>query len=177
MSAILIKQTKAAAFATICAVAPSVCMAAGATYADPAAYCAALGTIDSPDKRYTGEPIPDWIARALMRATGAPRDAPISVFKHAEWRCADGRVMACSYGANIPCDQKADASRVPSSGARAFCAQNPGAGVVPAFAAGHATVYEWRCDGTRAVSARQVLHVDPQGYAAEFWHAIGSKGR
>jgi hypothetical protein len=53
MSAILIKQTKAAAFATICAVAPSVCMAAGATYADPAAYCAALGTIDSPDKRYT----------------------------------------------------------------------------------------------------------------------------
>jgi hypothetical protein len=95
------------------------------TYDDPAPYCAAVGTIDKPDARYTGEAVPDWIARALMRATDAPAGADPAFFKHAAWRCDHGRVLACGYGANIPCDAKADTSRVPGPGANEFCRENP----------------------------------------------------
>ncbi len=143
-----------------------------ATYDDPAAYCAAVGTIDRPDARYTGEAVPDWIARALMRATHAPADSSPAFFKRAAWRCDRGRVLACSYGANIPCDSKADTSRAPGPGAREFCRENPGADVVPAVATGHATVFAWHCAGKRPAIARQVLKVDPRGFPAEFWHVV-----
>ncbi len=143
-----------------------------ATFDDPARYCAGVGTMDRPDARYTGDAVPDWIARALMRATDAPTDAPLDAFKRAAWRCDHGRVLACSFGANIPCDEKADTSRKPGAGARAFCRENPGADVVPAFATGHATIYQWRCGGTRPVMARQVLQVDRRGFPSAFWHVV-----
>jgi hypothetical protein len=146
--------------------------ARAATYNDPAPYCAAVGTIDKPDARYVGEAVPEWIARALMRATGAPADSAPAFFKHAAWRCDRGRVVACSYGANIPCDAKADTSRAPGPGAKEFCRENPGADVVPAVATGHATVFAWRCTGKRPTIARQVLKVDRRGFPAAFWHIV-----
>lgn len=146
-----------------------------ATYDDPAAYCAAVGTIDKPDARYTGEAVPGWIARALMRATGAPTEASLEFFKHATWRCDHGRVLACSYGANIPCDAKADTSRVPGPGAREFCRENPGADVVPAVATGHDTVFAWRCEGKQPRATRQVLKVDGRGFPTAFWHVVARR--
>lgn len=151
--------------------------APAATYDDPAPYCAAVGTIDRPDGRYIGEPVPDWIARALMRATDAPPTAELSFFKRAAWRCDRGRVLACSYGANIPCDRKADARRRPGAGERGFCRDHPGADLIPAVATGHATVFTWRCRGTRPVIARQVLEIDRRGFPAAFWHVVAPKER
>ncbi len=142
------------------------------TYTDPAAYCAAVHTIDKPDGRYVGAPVPEWIARGLMRATDAPASSDVSFFQHAAWRCDRGRVLACSYGANIPCDDKADIGRTPGQGEREFCRENPGADVVPAVATGHAAVYAWRCNGTRPVIVRQVLKVDRRGFPAEFWYPV-----
>ncbi|MBN9559589.1 MAG: hypothetical protein J0H14_02535 [Alphaproteobacteria bacterium] len=158
-----------AAMAALLAVAAP---ARAATYDDPAPYCAAVGTIDKPDARYTGPAVPEWIARALMRATDAPADSSPAFFEHAAWRCDHGRVLACSYGANIPCDSKADTSRVPGLGAKEFCRENPGADVVPAVATGHATVFAWRCKGKRPVIARQVLKVDRRGFPSAFWHVV-----
>lgn len=147
--------------------------AAGAsTFKDPVAYCAAVGTVDRPDARYVGESVPDWIARALMRATDAPPDAPLDFFKQAAWRCRDGKVVACSYGANIPCDSKADVSRGPNTGMREFCAENRDAEVVPASATGRETVYEWRCERGKPVIERQVFDVDKTGYPADFWYEV-----
>jgi hypothetical protein len=145
---------------------------AEAAWTDPVAYCRAVRTIDKPDTQYTGPAVPDWMARALMRAVHAPPSAPLSVFRHAAWRCADGAVLACSYGANIPCDQKADASHTAPVGAKRFCAENHTADVVPAYATGHATIFEWRCAGGEPVIARQVLQVDPTGYPAAFWYHV-----
>ncbi len=146
--------------------------ARAATFGDPVAYCAAVGTIDRPDARYTGEAVPDWIAHALMRATDAPADAPLAAFKRATWRGDRGRVLACSYGANIPCDERAAVSREPGQGARAFCHDNPDSSVVPAVATGHASIYQWRCQGARPVIARQVLKVDRRGFPSAFWHVV-----
>ena len=148
--------------------------AASATFDDPARYCAAVGTIDRPDQRYTGEAVPEWMARALKEAAHAPTGTPLAEFKRAAWRCADGQVLACLYGANIPCDEKADTRPVPSPGALRFCERNPAADVVPAYAAGRATIFEWRCGSGRPVIVRQALHPDAQGFAREFWSTVSS---
>ncbi len=124
---------------------------------DPAPYCAAVGTIDRPDARYTGPAMPDWVAEALKRASGAAPGAPLEIFKRGIWRCAAGTVLACTYGANIPCDGKADTRTTPGPGAREYCRDNPGAEIVPAYATGHSTIYAWHCVGNRPAVGRQVL--------------------
>lgn len=154
---------------------PAVVLAAdapAATYADPAPFCAAVRTLDKPDARYTGPAVPDWVARALKKATHASAGAPLDFFKHAAWRCAGGHVLACTYGADIPCDSKADISRKPSAGAEAFCRERPDAVVVPAAATGQATVYAWRCRAGRPKIVRQVLKIDRRGFAVSFWHRV-----
>ena len=77
------------------------------TYSSPVAYCKAVGTIDKPDARYTGPKLPGWMAKDLNLKTNQS--------KYMEWRCANGAVLACVYGANIPCDSKANTSEKPTS--------------------------------------------------------------
>lgn len=146
-----------------------------ASFDDPVPYCDAVGTIDRPDARYRGPAVPDWLAEALRRATGGAPTAPLEFFKQARWRCANGDVLACSYGANIPCGEKADPRRAPSAGARGFCGDNPGAAVVPAYATGRATVFEWRCEGRTPAVVRQVTKVDDEGYPAIYWYRVTRK--
>jgi hypothetical protein len=143
-----------------------------ARYDDPAPYCAALRTIDRPDARYAGPAVPDWLARALQLASGASADAPLDFFKQARWRCADGKVLACLTGANIPCDDKADRSRRASAGSRQFCRDNREADIVPAFAAGRTTIYDWRCSAGVPQIVRQIQKIDGRGYAASFWYPV-----
>ncbi|HLI13916.1 MAG TPA: hypothetical protein VKY65_20165 [Alphaproteobacteria bacterium] len=152
--------------------APTVEAGVAGRFDDPVAYCRAVGTIDKPDSRYDGPPVPAWLARALRRASHAAATAPLGLFDHAVWRCAHGHVLACTYGANIPCDSKADTSRWPAPGAVNFCRDSPEAEVVPAAATGHATVYEWRCHHGKPKIVRQVLRVDREGYPAAFWYRV-----
>ena len=116
--------------------------------------------------------MPDWIARSLMQAVNAPPSASLAFFRRAAWRCSGGQVMACMYGANIPCDQKADVDRAPPDGAERFCRQQPDADVVPHVAFSRPTVFLWRCDGTTPAIVRQVMDVDRDGYPAPFWYAV-----
>jgi hypothetical protein len=80
-------------------------------------------------------------------------DAPLEPYlHHTFWRCMDGQVYACTVGANLPCQERADVSRKPTQGMTNFCQENPHAEVVPAFVTGRATVYEWQCtNGVPAV--------------------------
>jgi len=84
-------------------------------------------------------------------------------------RCMNGKVWLCYVGANLACG-KADVSH--SAGAAAFCRQNPGSTSVPMSATGHATVYSWKCVGTRATIDQQFERVDPRGFIAENWKAL-----
>src|ERR1700760_1768486 len=61
------------------------------TFTDPVAYCKAVGTSDKPDSRYTGPKLPAWMATKLHLQPDQP--------KMVEWRCANGAVLACLYGA------------------------------------------------------------------------------
>jgi hypothetical protein len=142
------------------------------SYGDPFAYCAAVGTIDAPDRRYVGPPVPDAIALALKTEFGAPEDAPLESFvRGTSWRCFRGQVLACNVGANLPCQGHADISRSPSQGMRSFCLDSPGAEVVPHYAAG-TSVYEWRCAAKTPQIVRQVGKADQRGFVAGIWHRI-----
>jgi hypothetical protein len=85
-------------------------------------------------------------------------------------RCAGPKLMGCYIGANLDCD-KADTSRS-LPGATAWCRDNPGSKNIPMSATGHDTIYEWSCNGRRAVAGKAALTVDQQGYIADNWKEI-----
>jgi hypothetical protein len=143
------------------------------TFTDPFAYCAALSTIDAPDSRYTGPQVPEVVAQGLKKAFGAPTDAPLEPFLHNTfWRCMDGQVYACTVGANLPCQERADMSRRPTEGMINFCKADPHAEVIPAVATGRATVYEWKCANGVPVVVRQLAQPDARGFVSHIWYAI-----
>jgi hypothetical protein len=147
--------------------------AQAASYADPFSYCAAVGTIDIPDGRYTGPAIPDAIAQGLKTASGAASDAPIDIFKQgSSWRCMGGKVYACFVGANLPCDSKADTDKTPTSAEADYCKSNPNSDFIPAAVTGHNTIYAWRCNQDTPAIDKQVFQVDSQGYIQEIWYQI-----
>ena len=142
-------------------------------FGDPFSYCGAVGTIDAPDARYTGEPMPGVIVKGLMKAFNAPPDAPLDLFARGSfWRCMDGKVYACSVGANIPCQSKADTSTKPNEGMTNWCNSNPDTDFIPAAASGRETVYEWRCTKGAPQIVRQVLTPDARGFISIFWYLI-----
>lgn len=145
------------------------------TYDDPFAYCAAVGTIDSPDARYTGPKMPDSVIQGMVAKGIITTDAPPEFQKNAVWRCMDRHVWACHFGANLPCMEKADTSQVATPEMDSYCKANPNADVIPAAVTGRATVYEWKCNFRKAEVARQAFQVDVRGYLANFWYELASK--
>ena len=85
-------------------------------------------------------------------------------------RCVGAKLVACYVGANLVCD-KADMRRS-LPGATTWCRANPGSQVIPMSATGHGTIYQWSCQGRRAVAGKAAMHIDPQGYIAENWKEV-----
>jgi hypothetical protein len=133
------------------------------TFNDPVPYCKAVGTIDKPDARYTGPKLPAWMAKNL--------NLKPSQGKMMEWRCTSGAVLACVYGANIPCYSKANTSQKPTQAIIDYCRQNPDSQFVPMVVTGHETTVSWACHGPRPVVI-QSAPVDEQGYAKAYWHTV-----
>lgn len=150
--------------------APSL---ADAGFDDPFAYCAAVGTVDVPDARYTGPAMPEAVVRGLQTALDLPADAPnASLARNSVWRCMDGKVYACTVGANLPCAEEADTGREPALALHDFCRQNPGAEVIPMAVTGRATVFQWHCAGENPAIVGQFAQPDAAGYLANVWHEI-----
>lgn len=141
-------------------------------YADAFAYCAAIGTVDAPDERYTGDKMPDSVVEGMIRQNVVSADAPIEFQRNAVWRCMNGQVMVCHFGANLPCQEKADTSQTPSTAMEDFCKENRNAEVIPAAVTGRATVYEWKCSDGKPQVVKQVFTADAQGYLTEFWYKL-----
>ena len=142
------------------------------TFTDPFAYCAAVGTLDAPDARYAGPKMPAAIVNGLQKAlnlTGTP--AP-PITQNSFWRCMEGKVYACTVGANLPCLDKANLSKTPSPGMLEYCRANPTADFIPAYVTGHNAVYEWQCKAGVPEAGKQVAQVDAQGFIAGIWYQI-----
>lgn len=143
-----------------------------ASFSDPFAYCAAVGTMDAPDARYTGPEMPEVIIQGMIKLGLVSADAPADFQSNATWRCMDNHVWVCTFGANLPCLEKADASQTPTAAMDDFCKENPTAEGIPAYVTGRATVYNWACKDGKAVAGEQVFTVDPQGFLADFWYEL-----
>jgi hypothetical protein len=144
-------------------------------YSDPFAYCAAVGTIDTPDERYVGPKMPDSIVQGLIRQGIVSADAPRAFIENAVWRCMDGKVWVCHFGANLPCLEKADTGRIPTAGMEEYCQANPTADFIPAAVTGRATVYEWACKDGKPDVVKTLFKPDERGYLSEFWYELKPK--
>jgi hypothetical protein len=144
------------------------------TYSDPFAYCAAIGTIDSPDARYSGPQISDEIINGYKLAARLEASSePMDMFRKTTiWRCMDKRVYACNFGANLPCSSKANVDKTPSPEMGDFCKANQNSEFIPMSVTGHDTIYSWHCvQGTPGV-LDQIEKVDAAGYLAGIWYPI-----
>ncbi|MDK2980774.1 MAG: hypothetical protein PWQ55_1121 [Chloroflexota bacterium] len=150
------------------------CSSAPKTYTDPFAYCAAVGTQDIPDASYTGPAVPDALIDGYLQAAGLtgstePRDV---LRQTTTWRCMDGSVLVCNYGANLPCDAQANTDSIPSQAMNDYCAQNPGSDFIPMSVSGHETIYNWSCDGSTAVAGEAFTQPDAAGFLSNIWYAL-----
>lgn len=155
-----------------CSVLPSP---PAATYSDPFTYCKAVGTVDTPAAPYVGPKLPDSIVQGMVAQGIVSADAPPSFQKNAVWRCMNHQVWVCQFGANLPCEDKADTSKTPSSAVQDYCTSSPNAGSIPAAVTGRDTVYEWQCSSGKPQAGKQVFKVDPQGFIANFWYQLTSR--
>ena len=155
--------------------APTSTRVGQSRFDDPFDYCAAVGTIDAPDARYTGPKVPDAIIKNLRKKPVIPSDTPTEwVANGTVWRCMDGKVWACFIGANIPCTAKANTSQTPTPEMVNFCKEQPNADVIPASVTGRETVYEWCCKNGTPKVVKQVFKPDARGFISDFWYEISS---
>jgi hypothetical protein len=144
------------------------------TYTDPFAYCAAAGTLDMPDARYTGQPLPDALMQGYLKASGASPDAAADANfrKMTIWRCMGGKVYVCNFGANLPCDSKADTNKNPTQAMLDFCKENNDSDFIPMVVTGHAFIYSWHCVKDVPEVLDQIAQVDPAGFLSNIWYPI-----
>ena len=144
------------------------------TYNDSFAYCAAVGTIDAPDARYTGPQISDEIINGYKAAAGLESSTePMEMFKKTTiWRCMNNQVYVCNFGANLPCDSKANTDRTPSSAMEDYCKANPDSDFIPMSVTGHETIYSWHCVKDNPDVLDQIEEVDAAGYLKNIWYLI-----
>lgn len=150
----------------VCAVLASVgytaaSFAAPRSIASPARFCSRVVTDDML------RAIPQALVPAAERAFGLAAMPARMIRQSTVFRCFERHVLLCTVGANLPCGKADIRNAMPA--ADAWCAEHAGAGSIPAFVVGHATIYDWKCDGAKAAVARAVLHVDRRGFVAEYW--------
>lgn len=136
--------------------APLEVAAIGPTeWTDPFSYCAAMGTIDFPDRRYAGPAV----ALAIVETLRVPASSPPDRVK---WRCVDGSVWACASFDWPVCAMTPSLTEMVE-----FCAKNPNAIGLQAPSG------NWSCEGTRPVIPEgENWPVDERGFLPSAWIEI-----
>jgi hypothetical protein len=78
-------------------------------------------------------------------------------------------VYVCNYGANIPCDSKANTDKTPTQAITDYCKQNPGSDFIPMSVTGHDVIYSWKCNNDTPEIGGTFGTVDAAGYASSYW--------
>jgi hypothetical protein len=132
---------------------------AAQTFTDPVRYCTAVGTIDAPDSRYTGPPVPAAVDRALLLADSIDAD-------EVHWRCSGGVALACNANHTDACAPTPTVQEMLQ-----YCAKHPGAKSMPAPNG------SWSCNGTRPVIPEdQSWPVDARGFFPDAWVRVSPLG-
>lgn len=151
-----------------------ILMLAPESFSDAFAYCQAVRNADAADTRYTGPALPDGILQGFLNAIDAGPEARADEHftSMTRWRCMDGQVYACNFGANLPCESQADTNKEPNAGEQQWCKENPTSDFIPMAYSGHATIYNWRCENGKAVAGEEIMHADERGFIKEIWYLI-----
>src|SRR5262249_45825248 len=117
-------------------------------FKNPFVYCAAIGTINHQDERYTGPARPDVIVTKLRKILNV--DPAVSQQEFAlsvTWRCLEHTVVACARTDQAPCSDKAGLAVLNTQLPQVvqYCADHPQAAVVPNPFGLHDNIYELRC--------------------------------
>ena len=129
------------------------------------AACSQVGTDD------TLRPLPTELVPAARRLFDFDASVSANYVRAAtSLRCDQGKALLCYVGANLDCG-KADASRSMAA-ADEYCRDNPAAVGIPMSVTGHATVYEWSCDGGSAKAGEQIVATDRRGFIADNWKRL-----
>jgi hypothetical protein len=150
--------------ATLVLAAAALASIVSARAEQPAAMCARIGTDD------TLRPIPESLVPAVNAALGTAMPARVAI-DTTVFRCADGHVLVCAAGANLPCG-RANTNRTPGPGMVDWCRDHPAADFIPAVATGHDTIYAWQCLEGLPHIVRQIDEVDARGFIAQYWKAL-----
>jgi DNA-binding CsgD family transcriptional regulator len=149
------------------------------TFDNPFDYCRAAGNVDQPDPGFVSPGQTPEMVRAIADAEAMPPDAEFRRLPPTlTWRCMEGQVYVCSFGANIQCNAKANLEANPTPAMTQWCQTQPSnlPSGMPAFlpkaVTGRTTVYTWQCLEGRAVPWDEPTAVDARGYMKPFWYLV-----
>jgi len=130
-------------------------------------YCAAIGTIDQADSRFSGI-FPESKAAILFRIE--PGALHVNTFV---WRCMNRAVWVCAQLNSAICG-KADVSREPTKPMVDHCQMDPDTAVIPAVVTGHEhpPIYDWACRQGVPTVTRQIFTPDARGYPPDLWKQL-----
>lgn len=148
-----------------CIVVIGLALATGIARAEPVReHCARVGTDD------TLQPLPPALLGPAARLFGLERIPKAQALRGTVIRCMDGQVWACNYGANLPCGKARTSHRLPA--AADWCRDNPNTDFIPAYIAGHDTIYRWRCADGVPLAGGPVARTDERGFLARYWKRL-----
>jgi hypothetical protein len=142
-------------------IVPRLSIATPAVVGSPRAYCARVGNDD--ELRSS----PPSLTSAIKRLFDiAGNNVPTAAY----YRCAEGHVLVCWVGANLPCGKANTAKEL--AAVTQWCATHPNSDFIPMVVTGHDTLYSWRCAGGTAQAGAPVGKLDARGFFAEYWQRV-----
>ena len=115
-------------------------------------------------------PLPQALVPLARRLFGLQAMPATEIQQSTVVRCMDGRLLACNYGANLPCGKANTNQSLPA--ANAWCRQNPNIDFIPAYISGHDRIYDWRCIQGMPTASGPVERVDARGFLTDCWKLI-----
>ena len=122
--------------------------------------CRSIGTDD------TVRPIPQSLVPVAKRIFGL-RMEDQQVRRSTVFRCADGHILLCNYGANLPCGKANADHRLPQ--AEAWCREHADTDFIPRYVLPIGNIYNWRCSAGTPKIVAQIETIDPRGFVARYW--------
>jgi hypothetical protein len=135
--------------------------AAPAAAESPAQYCQRVVNDDA--LQTPPDSLMPVVRKLFAVGEGYPREAT-------RYRCAEGNVMVCIVGANLPCG-KAD-TRTDLPAATEWCQTNRDSDFIPMAVTGHDTMYNWRCANGIATISGKAGEIDDRGFFVDYWKKL-----